>query len=365
MAACGEPMVTERRNQTDASVWRAQFSPDGIFFNTPTYGLPSHSVVAALHSSIERWQRGISATEEYDWAVARARELFANLVGVSPGDVAIANQVSVLVGTVAASLPDGCRLITVEGDFTSLMYPLLAQQYRGITVKTVQLEELADAISTDTDVVAFSLVQSSDGRIADIQAILESAKRHCVTTLVDATHAVGWLPVDATQVDYLVVGAYKWLLSPRGTAFLVVKPEHVGKLRPVALGWYAAEDVWGSMYGSEMRLADSARRADVSPAWLCWMGTVPALELITAVGVENINRHNVALANRVREALDLAPSASAIVSIPTRRTVNLAAHGIEASVRAGILRIGCHLYNDEADVDSLIAAVRPAIVETA
>lgn len=358
-------MVPERRNQVDTSVWRAQFAPDGIFFNTPTYGLPSRSVVAALCSSVERWQRGICTTDEYDWAVARARELFANLVGVSSGDVAVANQVSVLVGTVAASLPDGCRVLTAEGDFTSLTYPLLAQQYRGITVKTVQLDELADAISPDTDVVAFSLVQSSNGRIAELQAILEAAKRNSVTTLVDATHAVGWLPVDATQVDYLVVGAYKWLLSPRGTAFLAVKPEHVDELRPVALGWYAAEDVWESMYGSDMRLAHSARRADVSPAWLCWMGTVPALELITAAGVENINHHNVALANRVRVALDLAPSTSAIVSIPTRRTVDLAAHGIEASVRAGILRIGCHLYNDESDVDSLIAAVRPAIVETA
>jgi len=358
-------MVTDGSRKADPAAWRAQFAPDGVFLNTPTYGLPPHSVVAAMLGGVERWQRGIATTNEYDRAVSRSRELFAGLVGVTPGDVAVANQVSVLVGTVAASLPDGCRVLTVEGDFTSLLYPLLAQQHRGVVVETVPLEKLADAVTDDVDVVAFSLVQSSDGRIADLEAILEAAERHVAQTLVDATHAVGWLPVDATRLDYLVVGAYKWLLSPRGTAFLAVRPEHVERLRPIAPGWYASEDVWGSIYGSGMRLADSARRADISPAWLCWLGTVPALQLITEVGVENINRHNVALADRVRDELGLAPSASAIVSIPTQSVVDLAAHGIAAAVRAGTLRIGCHLYNDESDIQALIAAVRPAVTRTA
>lgn len=356
-------MVSDRLHKADVALWRAQFAPDGIFLNTPTYGLPPQSVVAAMHDGIERWQRGIGTTQEYDRAVSRARELFAQLVGVTPQDVAVANQVSVHVGTVAASLPDGCRVLTVQGDFTSLLFPLLAQQHRGIVVETVPLERLADAVTADVDVVAFSLVQSSDGRIADLEAILEAAARHSVQTLVDATHAVGWLPVDATRVDYLVVSAYKWLLSPRGTAFLTVRPEHVERLKPVAPGWYASEDVWGSIYGSDMRLADSARRADISPAWLCWLGTVPALELITDIGVENINRHNVALANQVRDELALTPSLSAIVSIPTHSTVDLSAHGIAVSVRAGTLRIGCHLYNNASDIEALITAVRPAVAK--
>lgn len=358
-------MVTVRLDPSDPHTWRAQFAPDGIFLDTPTYGLPPYSVVAAMRSGIERWQRGIATTDEYDHAVARSRALFAALVGVTPADVAVANQVSVLVGTVAASLPDGSRVLIAEGDFTSLVYPLLAQQHRGVVVDTVPLDDLAEAIDGDTDAVAFSLVQSSDGRIADLNAIVAAADRHGVITLVDATHAVGWLPVDASRVDYLVVGAYKWLLSPRGTAFLAVRRQRVTDLRPVAPGWYAAEDVWGSIYGSDMRLADSARRADVSPAWLSFIGTVAALDLLTTVGVANIHRHDVALADRVRDALGLAPSGSAIVSIPTRNDVDLAAHGIAASVRAGTLRIGCHLYNNTADIDALIAAVRPALLKPA
>lgn len=340
---------------------RGSFQPDTVYLNTATFGLPSQAVVAAMTSAVERWQRGIATPAEYDGGVDRSRELFAKLVGVAPETVAVANQVSVLVGTVAASLPDGSNVVAVEDDFTSLLFPLYSQEHRGVTVRTVTLEGLADAIDERTDLVACSLVQSSDGRVADLDGVLEAAARHDVRTLVDGTQSVGWLPLDASRVDYLVAGAYKWLLSPRGTAFMTVRPERAADLRPVAPGWYAGEDVWGSIYGPAMQLAGSARRADVSPAWLCWMGTVPALELIAEVGVDRIHRHDVELADAIREGLGLPASTSAIVAIPLDQPVDLSGHGITASMRAGSLRVACHLYNDLSDVEALLSAARHAV----
>jgi selenocysteine lyase/cysteine desulfurase len=340
---------------------RSRFAPDTVYLDSATFGLPPDSAVAAMQAGVDRWQRGVATPAEYDHAVDRARELFARLVGVPADHVAIANQVSVLVGTVAASLPDGAHVVAVEDDFASLLFPLYEQAHRDVSVTTVPLEALVDAIDERTDLVAFSLVQSADGRIADLDGVLEAASRHGVRTLVDGTQAAGWLPIDASRIDHLVVGAYKWLLSPRGTAFLTVRPDHLEGLRPVAPGWYAGEDVWGSIYGPRMQLASSARCADVSPAWLCWLGTVPALELILEVGVDRINQHDVALADAVRDGLGLPTSASAIVSIPTRGPVDLARHGISASVRAGSLRVGCHLYNDLSDVEAVVAAVGPEV----
>jgi selenocysteine lyase/cysteine desulfurase len=344
----------------DSSI-RSRFAPDTVYLDSATFGLPPDSVVAAMRAGVDQWQRGTATPAEYDGAVDRSRALFAQLVGVPPDHVAVANQVSVLVGTVAASLPDGSHVVTVEDDFTSLLFPLYAQAHRGVTVTTVPLEGLADSIDGRTDLVACSLVQSGDGRVAELDAVIEAAERHGARTLVDGTQAAGWLPIDASRVDHLVVGAYKWLLSPRGTAFLTVRPDHLADLRPVAPGWYAGEDVWGSIYGPTMQLAASARCADVSPAWLCWLGTVPALELILEIGVDRIHAHDVALADAIREGLGLPGGASAIVSIPTSREVDLARHGITASVRAGSLRVGCHLYNDLSDVEALLSAVGPDV----
>ena len=83
-----------------------------------------------------------------------------------------------------------------------------------------------------------------------------------------------------TSFDFVSCAAYKWLLSPRGTAFGVVQPERLGTLRPLYAGWYAGDDPWTAIYGPPLRLARDARRLDISPAWLSWSGTVPALELL-------------------------------------------------------------------------------------
>ncbi len=83
-----------------------------------------------------------------------------------------------------------------------------------------------------------------------------------------------------------------------------------------AAGWYAAEQPTAALYGPPLRLAPDAGRYDISPAWLCWVGAVGALELIEAVGVERIGAHDIALANRLRAELGLEPGDSPIVSLP-------------------------------------------------
>ena len=333
------------------------FTPDGVHLNTATYGLPSTDVVAAMTEGLDRWRRGVATMDEYDSAVTRSRELAASILGVGHERVAVANQASVFAGLIAASLPDGCNVLTPEGEFTSLLFPFLVQQRRGIRVFEVPHEALADSIDDSVDVVAFSLVRSADGAVADADSIRDASRRVGAQLVVDATQAAGWLPFDPDDFDFTIVSAYKWMLCPRGTAFLALGP-HAPDPAPIFAGWYAGEEIWKSTYGSPLRLADSARRFDVSPAWLSWIGTEHALGLIDTVGVDSIHRHDVGLANRVRAELGLPDSNSAMLTIPMDNTDVLAAHGIEAAVRSGSVRVGFHLYNTEDDVDRLLAAVR-------
>jgi selenocysteine lyase/cysteine desulfurase len=295
--------------------------------------------------------------DEYDEAVARSRELFANIITGDPSRVAVANQVSVFVGLVAANIPDGSKVLVAEGDFTSVLFPLLVNQRRGIEVVSVPLEELAHSVEEDTYLVAFSLVQSSDGRIADVDAIEEAARRHGARLLVDTTQAIGWLPVEADRFDYTVTSAYKWLLCPRGTAFMTIGENLDDSIQPLFAGWYAGEDVWDSIYGGPLRLAKDARKYDLSPAWFSWVGSVPSLELIADQGVERIHQHNLSLAGDLRARLRLADSQSAIVTVPVEDTRGLRDRHIHASVRSNAVRVGFHLYNDLGDVDQLVGVV--------
>jgi selenocysteine lyase/cysteine desulfurase len=303
---------------------------------------------------------GRAEAAAYDEVVNRARHLFARLVGTTPERVAIGNQVSTFTGLVATSLPDGARVLAAEEDFASVLFPFLAHADRGVQVKTVPLAGLVDAIGPGVDLVAVSAVQSADGRIVPggLEALASAAARHRALTYVDATQAVGWLPFDADRFDFVSCAAYKWLLSPRGTAFGVVRPERLGMLRPLYAGWYAGDDPWTSIYGPPLRLAKDARRLDISPAWLSWAGTVPALELLAEVGIAAIHRHDLALANALRGRLGLAPGDSAIVTVAVDGGLErLRTAGIKASVRAGAVRLSFHLHNTEADVDAVAHAL--------
>jgi selenocysteine lyase/cysteine desulfurase len=328
------------------------------YLDSATIGLPPATAVAELETAVEQWRRGEASAPGYDAWVDRSRAAFARLVGVPEQLVAIGGQVSSFAGVVAASLPADAEVVCPEGDFASVIYPFLVQRERGVSVRVVPLERLADELRPETSVVAFSAVQSSDGRLADLDAVVAAAASCGTATLLDATQACGWLPLDAGRFDYLACSAYKWLLSPRGTCFMTIRAEQLDKLTPHLAGWYAGEERWATLYGHPLRLARDARRLDLSPAWLSWVGTAPAVELLAEIGAEAIRDHAVGLANRVREGLGMEPSNSAIVSLRAQGAgERLERAGIRASLRADGARIGFHLYNDGEDAEAVLAAL--------
>jgi selenocysteine lyase/cysteine desulfurase len=272
--------------------------------------------------------------------------------------VAIGATVSGFVGLIAASVPAGAHVIIPHIEFTTTLFPFLVQEERGVRVTTVPPSRLAEAIDAGTDVVAFSAVQMSTGEVADVDAVVAAAGHHGARTLLDATQACGWLAIDASRYDAVVCAAYKWLMSPRGTAFLTISDDWLPDIAPHCAGWYAGEDVHKSYVGPPLRLARSARRLDTSPAWFSWVGAAPALRLVNRIGVEAINAHDVGLANRFRVGLGVEPSNSAIVSLDLSGAAQrLEGAGIMAALRGGRLRASWHVYNTDSDVNAALEAL--------
>jgi selenocysteine lyase/cysteine desulfurase len=347
---------------TDARLAAAQrlFSPEYAYLNTATYGLPPRTAIEAFAAATDEWRHGRTGFDGWDRSVGAARATFARLAGVGEGDVAIGSAVSAFAGLVASALPAGARVLAAEEDFTSVLFPFLAQERRGVAVELVPFDRLVEAIDGRHDLVAVSAVQSADGRVADVDALAASAAHHDARTFVDATQAIGWLPLDCSRFDYTACAAYKWLLSPRGTAFFTIRPERREELVPHAAGWYAGEDVPASYYGAPLRLAHDARRFDLSPAWLNWVGAAPALALLEDVGIETIHAHDLRMAARLRDALGLEPAESAIVSVrglAADAAERLQEAGVMAAGRGGALRLSCHLYTTERDVDRALEAL--------
>lgn len=332
-----------------------EFDPSVTYLNTATSGLPPRASWDALQDALSSWRAGRANAVGYDDPIGRARAAYGELVEVPPELIAVGSQVSAYAGMVASWLPTDREVLIAEGEFTSITFPFLVGGHR---VREVPLERLADEVRLDTALVAVSAVQSSDGRVADLEALRATG----VPVLLDTTQAVGWLPIDASQYAFTVAGGYKWMLAPRGTAFLTVQPEYLGELTPILANWYAGTDPWDSIYGTPLRLAPDARRFNLSPAWHSWVGAAPALELLRDVGIDALYRHDVGLASRFRAELGLADPklASAIVSAATDDAVPglLAEHGIVGAMRAGRLRLAFHLSTTEDDLDHAVGVLR-------
>jgi selenocysteine lyase/cysteine desulfurase len=338
----------------NAGLWEAEPG----YLDTASYGLPPRPAVDAVQAALAGWRAGRDSWQTWDNSVTGARAAFARLVGVPVADVAVGSTVSEQLGLVAAALPDRSRVLVPDREFTSNLFPWLAHADRGIAVTAAPLARLAEAVDAATTLVAFSAVHSATGEVAPLHDIVAAARHHGALVAVDATQACGWLPFDASGIDVLAAHAYKWLMSPRGSSFLVVRPELRERMRPLAAGWYAGADPHASYYGPPLRLAADSRRFDVSPAWFSWVGTQPALEVIERIGIGAIHSHNLALAGRLRAGLGLEPGNSAIISadIPGAEA-KLCRAGIRASVRAGRVRLACHVYTTDHDIDLALTAL--------
>lgn len=331
--------------------------PDG-YANTASIGIPPTTAVRAVQDAVSRWGSGTDRPEYFDSAIATGRAAFASLVGTSTDRVALGASVSQLIGLIAASVPAASNVLVAAEEFTSVTFPFAAQQRRGVQVTELPLE-LIGAHAAEYDVVAVSVVQSKDGRIVDLAA-LRAARTAGTRVLLDVTQAAGWMPLRLDWADWVVGAAYKWLLSPRGAAWLAVHPDAL-EISAHSANWYAGRDPWTNTYGLPLRVADGPRGLDLSPVWLAHVGASVAMSWLASLDLGAVARHCTGLADRLRAELDTPPRGSPIVVVPWADAVDrLSEAGVTCAARAGNARLSFHLYNTDADVDRAVTALRDA-----
>lgn len=327
--------------------------PDG-YVNTPSIGIPPAVTADAVGAAVDRWRRGLDVPPDFDDAVAASRRGFGDLIGVPADRVAIGASASQLLAVVAAGVPDGGKVLAAAGEFTSVTFPFAAQGHRGVTVTEVGLDDLARSLRGYDLVV--SVVQSANGAIAALDDLRKAAEEAGIPVVLDVSQAAGWFPLRLDWADWVVCAGYKWLLSPRGSAWLAVHPRALERGVPVAAGWYAGEDPWQTLYGMPLRLSRDARAFDLSPVWLANTGAAISLPYLASLDMATVRDHCVGLADALLAGLGLPQRGSAIVSVEGEAT-RLAEAGVVASARAGKARFGFHLYNTADDVERVLSAL--------
>jgi selenocysteine lyase/cysteine desulfurase len=347
-----------------------------VWLNTPTVPPASRPVIEALHRAEDEWERGEFSWQGWEAEAYATREMLAGRIGVPPDTVALMSSVAEAASTVAASLPPG-RVVVGAREFHSNLYPWLALRDRGREVieipardGVVPTEDLVAAVDGGTALVAVSEVQSSNGYRVDVPRLAERCAETGTRLFVNLTQSLGALRFDAAAVrpDFAAVHGYKWLLCPRGAAWLHVREDRLDELHPHVPNWHTPEDPYADYYGPDLRPGPGATRLDTSFSWLPWVGARAALDLLATVDPAEAEERCLSLSRAFREGatargFDLVPEEvpSQIVGVivPDADALRrrLEERRVIAAVRSGFLRLGFHAFNDADDVTAALEAL--------
>lgn len=165
-------------------------------------------------------QAGSAAKAEIDAATIK----IASLLGVQPAEIIYTSGASeannfALKGLARLSRHVGRHIISTPLEHSSVSGTLTALQEQGYEIDlldvkqdgTVDLEHLKDLLRPDTICVAVTLVDSELGVVQPVQEIAAILKAypHCHLH-VDATQAVGKVPVSFEGVDTMSLTAHKF-----------------------------------------------------------------------------------------------------------------------------------------------------------
>jgi len=349
-----------------------------VYLDTASMGPGPSTTVEAMTEHLDQWHSGRGQWMDWDLAGERVRAGLGRLLETDAKNVALMPALSAAAGQVAESLPfeAGANIVVGEGEFQSNYFPWANQARRGFEIRSVpfidgrlSLEELERRVDEGTSLIAASYVQSASGSRVDTDELVRIARANGARIFLDATQALGAIRVPTDGIDYIGGAAYKWLLSPRGTAYLYTTPERAVEMAPLAPNWKTHDVPYRDYYGPPFEPPPDARRFDLSLAWPLWVGLAKSIEMLEELSPAEIEKRDLTLASLFCEGLsaiglqELYPDArnSPIVSLrvadPEGVRKALAEHQVVAAVRGAFVRFAFHFFNDESDVQRALDAL--------
>jgi isopenicillin-N epimerase len=373
--------------------------PNVVFLNHGSFGATPQPVFAAY----QQWQRRLEA-QPVQFLVADLPELFAEArralavyLGTEADNLVYAPNATFGVNVIARSLKlqPGDEILTSDHEYGACdnAWTFMCRQtgavYRRqpillpVTAVADIVEQLWQGVTPRTKVIYLSHITSPTALRLPVEAICARAREAGILTVIDGAHAPGQIELDlpAGGADFYTGNCHKWLMSPKGAAFLYARPEVQHLVEPLVVGWG-----WGEgrtfTYGADF--------IDFQQ----WLGTHdPSAALAVPAALEFMSNYNwpevrqrchelaVKTVRRVCALTGLPPICPlsqeffvqmAAIPLPLVDDLGLKRRlleefGVEVPIVAWngrfFIRVSIQGYNTEADVDRLLAALAKLLPE--
>jgi cysteine desulfurase/selenocysteine lyase len=227
------------------------------YFDNGATTLKPRVVIDAMNDYYEHYSanahRGdydvsLKVDEAYEGVREKVRALInadrASEVIFTSGATASLNMI--VNGYFANILSSGDEVLITKAEHASLALPwFVLSKKMGIVVKYIELtkdlqvtlENVKEAITDKTKVIALAHVTNVVGDERPIKEISELAHKHNIYMVVDGAQSVPHMDVDVKNmdVDFLAFSAHK-MLGPTGVGVLYGKYKYLNKLEPVFVG---------------------------------------------------------------------------------------------------------------------------------
>ena len=243
-------------------------------------------------------------------------------------------------------------------------------------------------ITSKTKIVAITQQSNVLGTINNLDRIIEKAHKVGAIVIVDACQSVPHIPVNVTKLgaDFLAFSGHK-ILGPTGVGVLWGRYELLNNLPPFLFGGSMIENVTMT----DATWAEAPRKFEAGvPNMAQVVGLAAGIKYLQSIGLEKVHEHEKALTgyllNELNQIAGIALVGPTDISL-RGGTVSFTLNGIHPhdlgqyldsagiAVRTGhhcawpltralgvpaTTRASLYLYNDNSDIDALIAAIKDA-----
>lgn len=369
--------------------------PSIHFLNHGSFG----ACPAPVFETYQVWQRRLERQpvlllgREYDGLLKESRIALGEYLNVDDRDLVYIPNATHGVNIVARSLglQPGDEVLTTDHEYGAcdFTWEFLCKKsgssyiHQSIALPAVSeagmVEQFWAGVSGRTKVIYLSHITSPTALRLPVEQICLRARAAGILTIVDGAHAPGQIPLDLTAVgaDFYTGNCHKWMLAPKGAAFLWARREAQGLIDPLVVSWG---------YGGDPKFGSGSRYIDL----LQWTGTRdPAACLSVPDAIRFMREHDweavrsechALLRWAISEICDLtglAPlypldsdlySQMAIAPLPLEIDLAVLKSGLYDDFKVEVpliewqrrkfVRVSIQGYNSRADIDALLSGLK-------